>query len=100
NPRAFGIASAAGVCELGDLSALEVDVAVHERNLSRVFKGQRCEVRLNAFPETVYRGVVDRIATTVDRDRNTLGVRVRLELPKKDHALPVDASAVVRFLPR
>jgi HlyD family secretion protein len=100
SPQASGIATPGSICELGDMSSLEVDVAVHERNLARVFKGQRCEVRLDAFPDTAYRAVVERVSPTVDRGRNTVTVRVRLELPKKDQTLPVDASAVVRFLPR
>jgi multidrug resistance efflux pump len=100
NPDAFGLAQTASVCELGDLSALEVEVEVHERNLVRFFKGQRCEVRPDFSPETVYRGSVDRFSPTVDRDRNTFKVWVKLELPKKESPCPVDASATIRFLPR
>jgi multidrug resistance efflux pump len=100
NPDAFGLVRTASLCELGDLSALEVEVEVHERNLVRFFKGQRCEMRPDASPGTLYRGSVDRLSPTVDRDRNTCTVWVKLELPKKEHTLPVDASATVRFLPR
>ncbi len=100
NPQGFGLAAAASVAEVADTSALEVEVTFHERNLPRFFKGQRCEVRLDAFPDATHRGAVDRFSPTVDRDQNTLTLWVKLEGLKKDHGLPVDASAVVRFLPR
>src|SRR5262249_16753428 len=100
NPDAFGLVRTASVCELGDLSVWEVEGEIHERNLARFFKGQRCEARLDTSPETAYRGIVDRCSPTADRARNTLTVWVKLELPKKEHNLPVDASVVVRFLPR
>jgi len=100
NPDAFGLVRTASVCELGDLSTLEIEVEVPERNLVRFFKGQRCEARPDASPETVYRGSVDRLAATVDRAHNTFTVWVKLELPKKEHNVPIDASVVVRFLPR
>jgi HlyD family secretion protein len=99
NPAASGLASAASICDLADLSALEVEVHVHERNLSRFFKGQKCEVRLDAFPGTTYPGVVDRLSPLVDRGTSTFTVWVKPEI-KKDHHLPVDASATVRFAPR
>jgi multidrug resistance efflux pump len=100
NPETFGLASTASICELADLTALEVEVSIHERNLARFFKGQRCEARLDAFPETTYRGVVDRLSPTVDRGQGTFTLWVKLELPKKDHNLPIDACTRVRFVPR
>lgn len=100
NPAAFGLASAASICELADLSAFEVEVSIHERNYARFFKGQKCEVRLDAFPGTSYRGVVDRLSPLVDRDSSTFTLWVKLELPKKQPTLPVNASATVRFAAR
>src|SRR5262249_33123379 len=41
NPDASGFVRTATLCELGDTSAFEVEVNVHERNLARFFKGQR-----------------------------------------------------------
>jgi HlyD family secretion protein len=100
NPAAFGLASSASVCELADTSALEVEVHIHERNLRQFFLGQRCEARLDAFPETKYPGVVKRISPVVDRDSSTFTLWATITPLKKDHGLPVDASAIVRFLPR
>ena len=98
NPAAFGLASAASICELADLSAFKVEVRIHERNYARFFKGQKCEVRIDAFPGTTHRGVVDRLSPLVDRDSSTFALWVKLELPKKQPTLPVDASATVRPL--
>lgn len=100
NPEAFGLASSASVCELADLTALEVEVNIPERNLVRFFKGQKGEVRLDAFPDVSYRGIIDRLSPTVDRGQGTFTLWLTLELPKKEHNLPIDACATVRFVPR
>ena len=99
NPAAVGLASAASICELADRSALEVEVRIHERNLTRFFKGQKCEVFLDAFPGVTHRGVVSRLSPLVDRGSNTFTLWVGLETKKGD-TLPVDASATVRFAPQ
>jgi membrane fusion protein (multidrug efflux system) len=99
NPASAGLASTASICELADLSALEVEVHIHERNLARFFTGQKCEVRLDAFPDMAYRGVVRRLSPLVDRGSNTFTLWAEMEAPK-GRALPVDSSAMVRFAPR
>ena len=96
SPGAVGLASAASICDFADLSVLEVEVSIHERNFARFFKGQKCEVRLDAFPDRTYRGVVRRLSPVVDRGSSTFTLWVGLEA-QKGQTLPVDASATVRF---
>ncbi len=55
------------LCEMADLSDLEVELTIQERDISKISKGQKCQVRAEAFPERVYQGVVSRLMPTADR---------------------------------
>ena len=48
------------LCDLADLSDLEVELTIEERDISKVAVGQKCKVRTEAYPERVYEGVVSR----------------------------------------
>ena len=50
------------LCEMADLSDLEVELMIQEREVSKIFKNQRCKVRAEAFPDRVYEGYVSRDA--------------------------------------
>jgi multidrug resistance efflux pump len=69
------------ICVLADLSALEVEVAIPERDLGRVARGQRCVIRADAYPGAVYQGRVARIAPVADRARASISLRVSLASP-------------------
>src|SRR5437667_9022573 len=62
NPIAFN--GSFSLCEMADLSELEVDMSIEERDVSKVFKGQVCKVRPEAFPDRVYEGEVSRLMQT------------------------------------
>jgi RND family efflux transporter MFP subunit len=96
NPR--GLSGVQALCEMADLRRLEVDVSLQERDLPRVSKGQPCQVRLDAYPKTTYRGVVVRLLPVADRAKGAVNVRVRLEVPEKDEQLRPDMRALVQFL--
>jgi multidrug resistance efflux pump len=107
NPVTFNLK--ASICDLADLSDLEVEIKVAERNLKSVFKGQKCEVRPEAFPDRVYPGFVSRLMPTGDRNQGALPVRVKIQirdargnftLPDDDEGkfLRPDMGAIVRFL--
>ena len=49
NPIAFNIA--ASICEMADLSDLEVDLSIQERDIATVFPGQKCRIRSEAYPD-------------------------------------------------
>jgi hypothetical protein len=63
-----------------------------------VFKGQKCKVALEAFPETNYNGEVSRLMPIGDRAKGAIPVRVRLEVPKNDDHLRPDTGALIAFL--
>jgi HlyD family secretion protein len=86
------------VCEMADLTRLEVDVSVEERDIRQVFVGQRCQVRTEAFPEKVYPCEVAHILPTADRAKSSIGVRIRIPLSKRDPKLRSEMGVIVSFL--
>src|SRR5258708_40342945 len=75
------------LCEMADLSDIEVDMSIEERDVSKVFAGQRCKVRAEAFPERVYEGIVSRLMPTADRAKSAIPVRVKLTVPKDEEGV-------------
>jgi HlyD family secretion protein len=98
NPIAF--AGSQQLCEMADLSDIEVDMTIEERDISKVFAGQRCKIVAEAYPERVYAGVVSRLMPTADRAKSAIPVRVKLTVPKEEEGvyLKPEMGAVVRFL--
>jgi multidrug resistance efflux pump len=100
NPIAFN--GSFSLCEMADLSDMEVDMSIEERDVARVFKGQRCKVRLEAFPDhPPYEGVVSRLMPTADRAKSAIPVRVKLTVPKNEEEgsfVKPDMGAIVSFL--
>jgi cobalt-zinc-cadmium efflux system membrane fusion protein len=86
------------ICEIADLSQLDAMVEVPEKELARVFQGQKCEIRLPAVPDVVYRGQVARVPPTVSEQTRTARVRVRLEKLKDDRNTRPGMYAEVRLL--
>lgn len=97
NPVAFN--GSFSLCDIADLSKLEVELSIQERDISRVFKGQRCRVRAEAFPKRVYDGVVSRLMPIADRAKGALPVRVRLTVPAEEEGqyLKPEMGAIVTF---
>jgi HlyD family secretion protein len=112
NPSAFSNGLSASLCEMADLHDLEVDLSIAERDIAKVFKGQECRVRAEAFPGRIYRGFVSRIMPMADRSKAAVPVRVRVQFPAQDQKgqplppekqgeyLRPDMGAIVTFLNR
>ncbi len=97
SPNSQGGSNARGsVCTMVDLDSLEVQADVAERSLSRVSVGAPANIYLDAFPDRVYPGRVDRIWPTADRQKSTVEVRVAFD--ERDRDLRPDMSARVVFL--
>ena len=88
----------ASVVTIADMSSLQVEVDVSETNLELVKVGQPCEIRLDALPDSRFRGAVHAIVPTVDRSKATITVKVRF-LYNDPRILP-EMSAKVSFLSR
>ena len=93
------LSGSVSLCELADLSDLEVDLTIQERDVSRVFKGQRCKVRAEAYPDRVYTGVVSRLMPIADRSKGAIPVRVKLSVPREEEGvyLKPEMGAIVTF---
>jgi hypothetical protein len=84
---------------MADLSDLEVDLSIQERDVSRVFKGQRCVVRSEAYPDRIYHGYVSRLMPIADRAKGAIPVRVKVKVPADEEGvyLKPEMGAVVSF---
>ena len=98
NPVAFN--GSFSLCEMADLSDLEVELNIQERDISKVFKGQKCRVRAEAYPERTYAGFVDRLMPIADRAKGAIPVRVKVKIPADEEGvyLKPEMGAVVTFL--
>jgi HlyD family secretion protein len=99
NPSAFSNGVAASLCDMADLSDLEVDLAIAERDIGKVFKGQMCKVIAEAFPKREYVGTVSRIMPQADRAKGAVPVRVKIAIPREEEGqyLRPDMGAIVTF---
>jgi HlyD family secretion protein len=87
------------LCEMADLSDLEVDLNIEERDVSKVFKGQICRVRPEAYPERFYEGTVSRLMPQADRSKSAIPVRVKVVVPRDEEGvyLKPEMGVVVSF---
>jgi HlyD family secretion protein len=100
NPSAFSNGLSASLCEMADLSEMEVDLAIPERDIAKVFVKQDCQVRSEAFPDRPYQGFVSRIMPQADRAKGAVPVRVKIAIPPQEAGvyLRPEMGAVVVFL--
>jgi multidrug resistance efflux pump len=98
NPIAFN--GSFSLCDMADLSDLEVELFIQERDIARVFVGQHCKVRAEAYPDRTYDGVVSRLMPIADRAKGAVPVRVKLTVPADEEGvyLKPEMGAVVTFL--
>ena len=98
NPVAFN--GSFSICDMADLSDLEVSLDIQERDVSRVYAGQRCKVRADAFSDRVYEGVVSRLMPIADRAKGAIPVRIKLTVPAAEEGvyLKPEMGAIVSFL--
>jgi HlyD family secretion protein len=97
NPIAFN--GSYSLCDMADLADLEVSLDIQEREISKVFPGQRCEIRTEAFQDRVYPGVVNRLMPIADRAKGAIQVRVKVRVPKEEEGvyLKPEMGAIVTF---
>ena len=88
------------LCDLADLSDLEVELTIEERDISKVAPGQKCKIRTDAYPDRIYEGVVSRLMPIADRNKAAIPVRVKVAVPREEEGiyLKPDMTAMVSFL--
>ena len=96
----------ASLCDMADLTELEVDLSIPERDVDRLIKfrvehakPQKCQVRADAFPGRVYDGYVSRIMPTADRAKGAIPVRVKVKVPRDEEGvyLKPEMGVIVSF---
>jgi len=98
SPLSFNVS--ASICEMADLSDLEVELDIIERDVAKVQVGQACKIRTEAYPDRVYDGVVDRLMPIANRAKGAVPVRVKVRVPRDEEGryLKPDMGASVTFL--
>jgi multidrug resistance efflux pump len=105
NPNAFSVGVSGGasgsICEMADLSDMEVDIEIPERDLPKLAKVKACRIRADAYPGRVYEGTLDRVMPIAVRAKSIVTVRVKLKLPPGEEPgtyLKPEMGALVTFL--
>jgi HlyD family secretion protein len=95
NPRGL---TRSAVCDLADLSRLEVVIDVPERDLAQVSRDQSCRIELTSMPKAQLEGKVANVAPFVDPKTGTAKVRVALDVGKSEGKILPGMSARVKIL--
>ena len=66
---------------IADLSSVWIICDVYENDLSNVHVGESADIRLNAYPNRVFRGRIDNIGPILDPNLRTAKVRLQVENP-------------------
>jgi len=99
NPMAFS--GGGSICDMADLSKLELEVEIAEREISKLTLAQPCRFRPDAYPDRTYNGTLDRIMPIANRDKSIVLVRVTIVVPKDEKPgtyLKPGMGGVVSFL--
>lgn len=90
-----GMQANAQLVSIADMTRLRVEVDVSERDIARIFPGQRARVTPDADKASTYPGHVLWIDPIGDYAKATVQVKVRIEDPGPD--LRIEGSAKVEF---
>jgi multidrug resistance efflux pump len=84
NPMAFSASTSGGgaVCDMANLTDMEADLEIAEREIGKLVVGQRCRIKCPVAPDRFYEGRLDRIMPIGNRARNIVNVRVKVKLPE------------------
>ena len=82
-PQSFGgtrgpITALLAVADPVDLQA---EINLNETDLAKAFKGQKCKVSPEAYPDKVYDGYVAELAPKANRQKGALQMKVQIEKP-------------------
>jgi HlyD family secretion protein len=86
----------ASVASLADLSDLQVELDINQNDFPKISPRQDCAVTADAYPDRVYKGVVEEIAPQANRQKATIQVKVKILNP--DDYLRPEMNAHVSFL--
>jgi RND family efflux transporter MFP subunit len=67
---------------VADTSSLWCYVQIFEKDLSRIRVGNKVNIKVDAYPEERFSGIIDYIADTLDTSKRTARGRVRINNPQ------------------
>jgi cobalt-zinc-cadmium efflux system membrane fusion protein len=88
-------AGAGGSLLIADLTHIWVVCDVYENDLAQVHLGQHGDIRLNAYPDKAYTGVVSDIGAVLDPTIRTAKVRFQVQNPGEQMRLGMFATATI-----
>lgn len=97
-PIGSAVTAKASVVDMADLNTLYVETDVSESYIEKVKVNQPVVIRLDAFPEKIYKGKVYSIIPTADRTKAS--ITVKISFIDKDSKILPEMSAKVSFLSR
>lgn len=83
-------------CTLADLTRMEAEIDVQERDLGILKTGAPCEIIPDAYPDRVYRGYVNRKQPIINRQRGAVQVKITIDNPD-EYLLPDMNARVLLF---
>jgi HlyD family secretion protein len=92
------IAQGTDIVELGDLSKMFVEVSVDEADVGRVRLKQPVDIRVESFPDKVFRGVVTRINPQASTQQSITTVLVTVQIENPEAMLKPGMTASCDFL--
>lgn len=97
-PEAFSNGLSANLCDMADLTNLEVEVDISERDIRQIRKGQACKISTEAFKDKKFDGEVARIMPVASRSKASVTVRVKIKVPESEKDLRPEMRARVQFM--
>ncbi|SPE41235.1 Efflux transporter, RND family, MFP subunit [Candidatus Sulfopaludibacter sp. SbA3] len=66
---------------IADLSSVWIMCDVYENDLANVHMGEQADIKLNAYPDRVFKGLIDNIGPILDPNLRTAKVRLQVQNP-------------------
>ncbi len=83
---------------VGTLDDVWIIANIYEDDIGRVHAGEQLEARTTAFPDEMFKGVIDRISPNIDPNSHTL--QIRCEVRNPDFKLKPQMLARIRIVTR
>lgn len=92
------ISAGTDIVELGDLSEMFVDVSLDEADVAKVRVGQPVEITVEALPDKLFLGEVERVDPQATTQQNIATVLVTVHVDNPDPLLRPEMTASCSFL--
>ncbi len=83
------------LCRLADMSIMEVEIDIQERDLQKVEVGRPCTIIPDAYPDKQYSAKIDRIQPMVIRARGVVRVTLRIDTPDQYLLPEMNVRAII-----